>query len=231
MNANEHPGVLFEQAMMVRKRYRRRRTKPMWDELISYVVTGATTSYQNSCTTKMLELDGEADGQVVLTVLKQLGNELYTASLLSRTGMESVHETSLIQFKKNQTDQWTQGMQCYWCWQLGHKVADCPQRAAGDAKLAKPGSNHTGATNNGGGGGGNSNNNNNGGGGGKPKCGKCRGQHTTKSCFHDPKNASKRPKGWIVKSEFGTFAGESNSQLKMVPVGNQQQQNQHQPNF
>ena len=229
MATGEHPDVLFELAMMVRKKYRRRRTKPTWDELISSVVTGAAATYQNSFITKMLEMDGESNGQVVLTALKQLGNELYTGSALSRTGIESAHETSLVQFKRNnQTDQWTQGQQCYWCWQLGHKMTDCPRRAAGDAKLAKPGSNITPATN---GGGGNNNNGGGGGGGGKPKCGKCRGQHTTKSCFHDPKNASKRPKGWIVKTEFGTFAGESNSQLAMVPVGNQQQQNQHRPDF
>ena len=37
----------------------------------------------------MLEMDGESNGQVVLTALKQLGNELYTGSALSRTGIES----------------------------------------------------------------------------------------------------------------------------------------------
>jgi hypothetical protein len=48
----------------------------------------------------MLKLDGEEDGQVVMNAMKQLGNDLYTASHLSRTNVESAHETSLVQFKK-----------------------------------------------------------------------------------------------------------------------------------
>jgi hypothetical protein len=69
--------------MMVRKKYQRRRTKPTWDELISCVVTGASSAYQTAFTTKMLEMDQEPDGQVVLTSLKKLGNELYLAGSLS----------------------------------------------------------------------------------------------------------------------------------------------------
>jgi phosphoribosyl-AMP cyclohydrolase len=120
----------------------------------------------------MLKMDHEEDGQVVMTAMKQLGNELYTATHLSRTNVESAHETSLVQFKKKQQqDQWTQGMQCYWCWKLGHKSADCSRRQAGQPKLPRPGSTITGAPggggNNGGGntgGGGNNNNNSDGGG-------------------------------------------------------------------
>jgi hypothetical protein len=100
MADGEHSDVLFEKAMMVRKKYRRRRTKPTWDELISCVVTGAASAYQSAFTTKMLEMDQEPDGQVVLTTLKKLGNELYLAGSLSRTNVESAHETSLIQFNK-----------------------------------------------------------------------------------------------------------------------------------
>jgi hypothetical protein len=117
MAGGEHSDVLFEKALMVRKKYRRRKTKPTWDELISCVVTGASSANQTAFTTKMLEMDQEPDGQVVLTALKKLDNELYLAGSLSRTNVESPHETSLIQFnkKKTTTDQWTSGMQCYWC--------------------------------------------------------------------------------------------------------------------
>jgi hypothetical protein len=120
MADGEHPDVSFEKALMIRKKYRRRRTKPTWDELISCIVTGVSSAYQTSFTTKMLEMDQEPDGQVVLTALKKLGNELHLAGSLSRTNVESAHETSLIQFnkKKTTTDQWTSGMQCYWCWKL-----------------------------------------------------------------------------------------------------------------
>jgi hypothetical protein len=112
MADGEHSDVLFEKAMMVQKKYRRRRTKPTWDKLIPCVVTGASSAYQTAFTTKMLEMDQEPDGQVVLTALKKLGNELYLAGSLSRTNVESAHETSLIQFnkKKTTTDQWTSGM-------------------------------------------------------------------------------------------------------------------------
>jgi hypothetical protein len=111
MGDNDHPDVLFELAMMVRKKYRRRRTKPTWDELISCIVTGSSLFYQTHFTTIMLKLDHEQDGQIVMNAMKQLGNELYTASHLSRTNVESAHETSLVQFNKNkQQDPWTQGM-------------------------------------------------------------------------------------------------------------------------
>jgi hypothetical protein len=127
MGDNDHPDVLFELAMMVRKKYRRRRTKPTWDKLISCIVTGLS-----HFTTIMLKLDHEQDGQIVKNAMKQLGNELYTASHLSRTNVESAQETSLVQFNKNkQQYQWTQGMQCYWCWKLGHKSSDCSCRQAG----------------------------------------------------------------------------------------------------
>jgi hypothetical protein len=56
MAPGEHSGVLFEKPLMVRKQYRRR-TKPTWDELISCVVTGASSAYQTAFTTKMLEMD------------------------------------------------------------------------------------------------------------------------------------------------------------------------------
>jgi hypothetical protein len=79
MGDADHPDVLFELAMMVRKKYQRRRTKPTWDELISCIVIGSSLFYQTHFTTIMLKLDGEEDGQVVMTAMKQLGNELYTA--------------------------------------------------------------------------------------------------------------------------------------------------------
>jgi hypothetical protein len=111
MADGEHPDVLFEKAMMVQKKYRKRRTKPEWDELISSVVTGASNAYQTAFTTKMLEMDQNPDGQLVLSAMKKLGNELYLAGSLSRTNVESIHETSLVQFnkKKTTTDQWTSG--------------------------------------------------------------------------------------------------------------------------
>jgi hypothetical protein len=62
MADGEHPDVLFKKAMMVRKKYRKRRTKSQWDELISCVVTGASNAYQTAFTTKMLEMDQEPDG-------------------------------------------------------------------------------------------------------------------------------------------------------------------------
>jgi hypothetical protein len=158
MGDSDHPDVLFELAMMVRKKYRRRRTKTTWDELISCIVTGSSLFYQTHFTTIMLKLDHEEDGRVVMNAMKQLGNELYTASHLSRTIVESAHETSLVQFKKQQ-DQWTQGIQCFWCWNLGHKAPDCPQRATGDSRLPNPGSDNNNNTSNGE----NDNNNNNGG--------------------------------------------------------------------
>jgi hypothetical protein len=125
---------------MVRKKYQRRRTNHTWDELISCIVTGSPLFYQTHFTTIMLKLDHEQNGQIVMNAMKQLGNELYTASHLGRTNVESAHETSLVQFKKKQQDQWTQGMQCYWCWKLGHKSSDCSRRQAGQPKLPKPGS-------------------------------------------------------------------------------------------
>jgi hypothetical protein len=138
-----------------------------------------------------------------MNAMKQLGNEFYTASHLSRTNVESAHETSLVQFKKQQ-DQWTQGMQCFWCWNLDHKAPDCPRRAAGDSRLPNPGSNSN--TNNNNTSNGENDNNNNNGGSGKTKCGRCNGHHATESCFHDPAYASKRPDNWIVKKEFSTVA-------------------------
>jgi hypothetical protein len=127
----------------------------------------------------MLKLDHEEDGQIVMNAMKQLGNELYTASHLSQTNVESAHETSLVQFKEKQQDQWTQGMQCYWCWKLGHKSSDCSRRHAGPSKLPKPGSTITGAP------GGGGNNNSNSDGGGKIQaslCARCKGHHHTKNC-------------------------------------------------
>ena len=199
MNEGDHPDVLFEMAMMVRKKYRRRRTKPDWDELISSVVTGATLKYQDPFTTKMLEMELEEDGQLVLTALQRLGNELYTASSLNRTGTESNHETSLTAFNrtgggKGQEDDWSQNMQCYWCWKKGHKASDCGRRKAGHPKSAKPGSSTTPA----GGGGGSSTAN--------QVCARCKGPHMTKNCYHDDANASKRPAGWMVKKDVGGAA-------------------------
>jgi hypothetical protein len=101
-------------------------------------------------------------------------------------------------------------MQCYWCWKLGHKSADCSRRQAGLPKLPRPGSTITGAP-----GGGGSHNNNNSDGGGKTQaslCSRCKGYHHTKNCYHDPANAAKRPKGWVVggtKKEFGTVSIDS----------------------
>jgi hypothetical protein len=191
--------------MLVRKKYRGRKTKTTWDELISCIVTGSSLFYQT-------HLDHAQDGQIVMNAMKQLGNELYTASHLSRTNVESSHETSLVQFnKKKQQDQWTQGMQCYWCWKLGHKSSDCSRRQAGQPKLPKPGSTITGAP----GGGGNNNNNNNDGGGKTQasQCTRCKGHHHTKNCYHDPVNAAKRPKDWVVggggRKEFGTVSIDS----------------------
>jgi hypothetical protein len=160
----------------------------------------------------MLEMDQEPDGQVVLTSLKKLGNELYLAGSLSRTNVESSHETSLIQFnkKKTTTDQWTSGMQCYWCWKLGHKSSDCKRRPAGEPKLPKPGSKIRAAP----------------GGGGKTQapCGRCKGKHLTKHYYHDPANASKRPAGWIVRTkDVGTVAIDSDSSDSFVKV--------HKPDF
>jgi hypothetical protein len=118
----------------------------------------------------------------------------------------------LVQFKKKQQDQWTQGMQCYWCWKLGHNSSDCSRRQAGQPKLPKPGSTITCAP----GGGGNNNNNNNNDGGGKTqasRCTRCKGHQHTKKCYHDPANAAKRPKDWVVggggKKEFGTVSIDS----------------------
>jgi hypothetical protein len=62
MGDNDHPDVLFELAMMVRKKYQRRRTKPTWDELISCIVTGSQLFYQTHFTTINLKLDHEQDG-------------------------------------------------------------------------------------------------------------------------------------------------------------------------
>jgi hypothetical protein len=72
----------------------------------------------------MLEMDQNPDGQVVLSAMKKLGNELYLAGSLSRTNVESAHETSLVQFnkKKTTTDQWTSGMQCVKI-DIGHPVS------------------------------------------------------------------------------------------------------------
>jgi hypothetical protein len=44
MGDSDHPDVLFELAMMERKKYQRRRTKPTWDEFISCIVTGSSAS-------------------------------------------------------------------------------------------------------------------------------------------------------------------------------------------
>jgi hypothetical protein len=99
-------------------------------------------------------------------------------------------------------------MQCYWCWKLGHKSSDCSRQQAGQPKLPKPGSSITGAP---GGGGNNNNNNNNNNGCGKiqaSQCTRCKGHHHTKNCYHDPANASKHPKDWVVggKKELGTVS-------------------------
>jgi hypothetical protein len=216
MADGEHPDVLFEKAMMVRKKYWKRRTKPQWDELISCVVTGASNAYQTAFTIKMLEMDQEPDGQVVLSVLKKLGNELYLAGSLSQTNVESAHETSLIQFNKKKTDQWTSGMQCYWCWKLGHKSSFCKRRAAGKPKLPKPGSKITGAPGSGG--------DRNDSGKTQAPCGRCKRKHLTKNCYHDPANASKRPAGWVIKTkDVGTVAIDSDSSDSFVKV--------HRPDF
>jgi hypothetical protein len=148
--------------------------------------------------------------------LKKLGNELYLAGSLSGTNVESSHETSLIQFnkKKRTTDQWTSSMECYWCWKLGHKSSDCKRRAAGEPKLPKPGSQITGAPGGGGGDGGKT----------QAPCGRCKGKHLTKNCYHDPANASKQPAGWIVKTkDVGTVAIDSDSSDSFVKV--------HKPDF
>jgi hypothetical protein len=50
MGDSDQPDVLFELAMMVRKKYQRRRTKPTWDELISCIVTGSSLFYQTRFT-------------------------------------------------------------------------------------------------------------------------------------------------------------------------------------
>jgi hypothetical protein len=104
-------------------------------------------------------------------------------------------------------------MQCYWCWKLGHKSSDCKRRAAGKPKLPKPGSKITGAPGSGGD-------------GGKTQapCGRCKGKHLTKNCYHDPANASKRPAGWVVKTkDVGTVVIDSDSSDSFVKV--------HKPNF
>jgi hypothetical protein len=80
MGDNDHSDVLFELAMMVRKKYQIRRTKSTWDELISCIVTGSSLFYQTRFTTTMLKLDHEQDGQMVMNAMKQLRNKLYTAS-------------------------------------------------------------------------------------------------------------------------------------------------------
>jgi hypothetical protein len=70
----------------------------------------------------------------------------------------------------------------------------------------QPGNTITGAP----GGGGNNNNNNNDGGGKTQasRCTRCKGHHHTKNCYHDPANAAKRPKDWVVggKKEFSTVS-------------------------
>jgi hypothetical protein len=153
------------------------------------------------------------EGQVVLTALKKLGNELYLAGSLSQTNVESAHETSLIQFnkKKTTTDQWTSGMQCYWCWKLGHKSSDCKRRAAGEPKFPKPGSTITAAPGGGGGGGG---------GGSKTQapCGRCKGKHLMKNCYHDPANAMKQPAGWIVKTKDQKDVGVVLLSIQIPPI-------------
>ena len=77
-----------------------KKNQPNWDELISSVVTSSSNTYQTPFTTKMLDLDREIDGQVVLRALEKLGNELHTAGSPNRANNESAHETSLIQFIK-----------------------------------------------------------------------------------------------------------------------------------
>jgi hypothetical protein len=96
MADGEHPDVLFEKAMMVGKKSWRRRTAPEWDELISSVVTGASNAYQTAFTTNMLEMDQNPDGQLVLSAMKKLGNELYLAGSLSRTNvLRHLHSTTM----------------------------------------------------------------------------------------------------------------------------------------
>jgi hypothetical protein len=72
MGDSGHPDVLFELAMMVRKKYRGRRTKPTWDELISFLVTGSSLFYQTHFTTIMLKLDHEQDGQIVMNAMNAM---------------------------------------------------------------------------------------------------------------------------------------------------------------
>jgi hypothetical protein len=211
MGDSDHPDVLSKLAMMVRKKYLRQRTKPTWDELISCIVTGSSLFYQTHFTTVMLKLDHEQDRQIVMNAMKQLDNELYTASHLSRTNVESANETSLVQFKKKQQDQRTQGIQCHWCWKSGHKSSNCSRRQAGQPKLPKSGSTITGAS---GGGSNNSNNNNDNNDGKKmqaSRCTRCKGHHYTKNCYHDPADAAKRPKDLVVncKKEIGTVSIDS----------------------
>jgi hypothetical protein len=157
----------------------------------------------------MLQMDQEPEGQVALTALKKLGNELYLA------GSESAHATSLIQFNKKKTsiDQWTSDIQCYWFWKLGHKSSGCMRRAAGEPKLQKPGSIAAAP-----------------GGSGsdiQAPCGRCKGKHLTKNCYHDPANATKRPAGWTVKTkdqkDVGSVAIDSDSSNSFVKV--------HRPDF
>ena len=62
--------------------------------MISSVVTSSSNTYQTPFTTKMLDLDREIDGQVVLRALKKLGNVLHTAGsrieLIMRVLMKQV---------------------------------------------------------------------------------------------------------------------------------------------
>jgi hypothetical protein len=68
-----------------------------------------------------------------------------------------------------------------------------------------------------------------GGGGSKTQapCGRCKGKHLTRNCYHDPANATKRPAGWIMKTkdqkDVGSVAIDLDSSNSFVKV--------HKPDF
>ena len=81
MSEEDHPNFFLDKAMMLSKEVSTKKDQPNWDELISSVVTSSSSTYQTPFKTKMLEMDKEIDGQVVLRALKKLGNELHSTAV------------------------------------------------------------------------------------------------------------------------------------------------------
>lgn len=195
--------------------------QPCQAQLITCVILAIADQYRLHLTTKLQEIQekhGDAVEDVdVLTELQKLAHELHTSeSMKDEHG--TGHETSLSTFQRGNGQPSTQQKSkrpshrpkvdlfkgktfCYYCWKKGHRANNCPNLLAG-----KPPTKRTASLSNclfpneantevimlwnnrqqqlqq-----------------GDIKCGICGKNHPEHKCFELPKNAHKRPNGYVCK--------------------------------